>query len=374
MGAQNARDDAWVAMMPSDPLPWLLDSEEPAARWLALTGLLDRPADDPGVASAHARLLADPLTDDLLDRLRPWDIETPLSGHDKPGFAPNLIGLLADMGVTAEDDERIAGILGSMLEHQAEDGRFLALGRWRGRDRAMWGALPCDSHAIAETLARAGYGEDPRVGRAFDRIAAHLAETSQGRAWLCLPDPNVPFRGPGRVEDVCSQVTLEALRAFSYLPPERRPDDVVAAGRVSLSVWRNRASEKPYMFGHGRQFKRTKWPPTWYSALEIVDTIGRYPELWDGPDSDVEDRRALAEIAACVVAYNVGADGRVVPRSCFRGFERHSFGQKKLPSAFATARTAVALRRIATLADQVAAVDVMSLGSSKGGTGSPLAP
>jgi hypothetical protein len=374
MDAETSRDDSWVAVLPRDPVPWLLESDEPAARWVALTALLDRGLDDPEVVEAHAAVLADPLTADLLDRISPWDVETPLSGHDKPEFGPNLLGLLADMGVTAADDERISAVLGSMLEHQAEDGRFLALGRWRGQTEAVWGALPCDSHAIAETLAREGFGEDPRVLRAFDRIAADLAETRQGSAWLCRPDPNVGFRGPGRRDDACPQVTLEALRAFSYVPPERRPPEVIAAGRVSLGIWRNRGSEKPYMFGHGRQFKRTKWPPTWYSAFEVVDTLGRYPELWDGPEADPDDRRALAELAACVVAYNFDTDGRVVPRSCFRGFERHSFGQKKVPSAYATARTAVALRRLAPIAEDVSAVDVMALASSKGGTGTALAP
>jgi hypothetical protein len=374
MGADVRRDDSWVALLPSDPVPWLLESDEPAARWIALTGLLDRPMSDPEVLRAHEAVLADPLTADLLDRISPWELETPLSGHDKPEFAPNLLGLLADMGVTAEDDDRIAGVLGSMLEHQAEDGRFLALGRWRGQDEAAWAALPCDSHAIAETLARAGFGDDPRVCRAFDRIAADLAETRQGRAWLCRPDPVVAFRGPGRRDDMCPQVTLEALRAFSYLRPERRPADVIAAGRVSLGVWRNRGSEKPYVFGHGRQFKRTKWPPTWYSAFEVVDALGRHPELWDGPYADPADRRALAELAACLVAYNFDGNGHVVPRSCFRGFERHSFGQKKLPSPYATARTSVAVRRLSPLAEDIALVDVMSLGSSKGGTGIPLAP
>ncbi len=374
MGAQTSHDDRWVAVLPCDPLPWLLESDEPAARWVALTALLDRGSDDPEVLDAHAAVLADPLTADLLDRISPWNLETPLSGHDKPEFAPNLLSLLADMGVTAEDDDRIAAVLASMLEHQAEDGRFLAFGSWRGQPEGVWGALPCDSHAIAETLARAGFGEDPRVVRAFGRIAADLAKTRQGRAWLCRPDPNVGFRGPGRKDDACPQVTLEALRAFSYVPPEQRPAEVVAAGRISLSIWRNRGSEKPYMFGHGRQFKRTKWPSTWYSAFEVVDTLGRYPELWDGPAAEPADRRALAELAACVIAYNVDADGCVTPRSCFRGFERHSFGQKKLPSAYATARTAVALRRIAPLAEDIRAVDVLALGSSKGGTGAPLAP
>jgi len=361
-------------MLPADPVPWLLESDEPAARWIALTQLLDRPTDEPEVAAEHASVLADPLTADLLGRLAPWDTEIPLSGHDKLEFAPNLLSMLADMGVTAEDDPRIAEVLGSMLEHQRDDGAFLSYGRWRSMPEAVWGALPCDAFAIAETLARAGFGDDSRVGAAFERIAADLADTAQGRAWLCVPDPQVPFRGPGRKTDACPQVTLEALRAFSYLPSDRRPDEVVSAGRVSLLIWRGRGESKPYIFGHGRQFKRTKWPATWYSAFEIVDTLGRYPELWDGPDADAADRRSIAELAACVIAYNFDGEGRVVPRSTFRGFEAYSFGQKKLPSAFATARSAVALRRLEPLADEIAQVDVLALGSSKGGTGTPMPP
>jgi hypothetical protein len=48
-----------------------------------------------------------------------------------------------------------------------------------------------------------------------------------------------------------------------------------------------------------------KWPPTWYGAYLVLDVLGRYPALWHGPDARPEDRHALAELAACLVAYNV---------------------------------------------------------------------
>ena len=368
------RSEAWTSLLAPDPRPWLLESDEPAARWVALAELLDLPADAPGVAAAHAAVVADARTQALLNRLRPWAEDAAVSGHDKPGYAPNMLALLGDMGIGPADDPRIAAMLEEMLEHQDADGRFQAFGRWRGGDTPAWGALPCDSHAIAETLARFGHAGDPRVRRAFDRIAGDLGDTEQGRAWRCRPDPAVPFRGPGRRSDMCPQVTLEALRAFSWLPPERRPSEVVAAGRVSLRAWRQRGDEKPYMFGHGRQFKRAKWPATWYGAFEMADTLGRYSRLWDGPGADPEDRRALAEAAACLVAYNVGTDGRVTPRSCFKGFEGWSFGQKSMPSAFATARVAVVLRRLGPLVDDIAAVVVTALGSSKGGSGIAVPP
>lgn len=367
-------EEPWVRLFSADPLPSLLDGDEPAARWIALTGLLDRVADDPEVVSAHAAVLADAGTQELLGRLQAWDVETPQSGHDKPAYGPNLLGLLGDMGVTPQDDAQFARVLLGMLEHQDAEGRFQSFGRWHDQDEPVWGALLCDAHAIAETLARFGHACDPRVQRAFERMVADLVDTRQGRAWPCRPDPVIAFRGPGNRLDFCPQVTLEALRAFSYLPANERPREVVEAGRVSLRAWRNRGVEKPYMFGHGRQFKRGKWPQTWYSAFEAVDVLGRYPELWEGPSAAPEDRRALAEIAACLVAYDVNAEGMVVPRSCFKGYESFSFGQKKKASPFATARVAVALRRLNALADEIESVDVLGLPSSKGGTGTALPP
>ena len=43
-------------MSGADPLPWLLEPENPSARYLALTGLLDRPASDAEVTAARAEI------------------------------------------------------------------------------------------------------------------------------------------------------------------------------------------------------------------------------------------------------------------------------------------------------------------------------
>lgn len=198
----------------------LAESPEPAARWIALTELLARDPTDSEVIRTHQQVLDAPLTEDLLGRLVPWEVENPISGHDRPAFAPNLLGLLTDLGVTAADDERIRASHAAMLAHQAPDGRFLAFGRTRVLPEPVWAALPCDSHAILETLVRAGAVSDPRVIRALERLAADLTDTSQ------LPD----------------------------------------AARTLLGIWRDYGVVKPYPFGHGRQFKTVKWPATWYSA------------------------------------------------------------------------------------------------------------
>lgn len=371
-----APDWPWAAVLP-DARGWVAASSDPGARWLLLTAVLDRPGDDPDAVAARAEMLAHPDTADLLARLEPWDAGSPLGGHNAPAFAPNLLGLLADRGLRAGDDPRVEAVLDAMLEHADDEGRFSSFAGRRAGDPPVWGTLLCDTHAVAETLVRFGRGDDPRVGRALARMADDLTDTAQGRAWPCRPDPVTGFRGPGRRGEMCPQVTLEALRTWSRVPADRRPlgaAETLALARVALGVWRDRALVKPYMFGHGATFKTGKWPATWYSALTLLDALGRWPALWRGSDATADDRRALAELAACLVAYTTDDDGRVTPRSTFRGFEAHSFGRKDGPSAFATAATLAALHRLDDLVDDIGRVDVLALGSSKGGSGTVRPP
>ena len=384
-GAARGRDQVkrepwpWAAFGLADPRPWLLECGEPAARWVTLTGVLDRPADDPEVAMVRRAVVADAGTRALLDRIPDWTAGEGFSGHDSPRFAPNLVGLLFDSGIEAGDDPRIDRLLDQMLDHQDADGRFPSFAAERRGEQPVWGALLCDSHAVLDVLVRAGRAGHPKVRAGLNRLSADLTRTAQGQAWPCLPHPVTGFRGPGRRGDFCPQVTLEGLRVFARVPPQYPgelppPEELLRIARVSLRAWRMRATEKPYMFGHGRKFKTVKWPTTWYGAYAVLDTLGRYPALWRDGRIDPADRTALAELAACLVRYNMSPEGTVVPRSAYQGFTSFSFGQKKKPSGFAAARLLAVLHRFDDLAADAATVDVTALRSSRGGTGTALPP
>ncbi len=127
----------WVAFGVDDPRPWLLGCDEPAARWVTLTGVLDRPADDPQVAMERRAVVADAGTRALLDRIPDWTAGERFSGHDSPRFAPNLVGPLFDYGIETGDDPRISRLLDQMLDHQDADwnGQIVS-GRSGGRRRA----------------------------------------------------------------------------------------------------------------------------------------------------------------------------------------------------------------------------------------------
>jgi hypothetical protein len=364
----------WAQFFTADPRDWVLRSDEPAARWSLLTGVLDRSDADDEVIDAHRRMLADGGTRALIDRLPDWEGGQPMAGHDSPKFAPNLLNLLADMGLGAGDSRRVDRLLAQMLEHRDASGRFQSYAPSRGAGAPVWGSLLCDSHAALEGLVRYGHELDPRVVAGLNRMTEDLTTTAQGRAWPCLPDPATGFRGPGRRGDFCPQVTLEALRTFARLPePDRLPGLLVVA-RVSLGAWQQRGEQKPYMFGHDRTFKTVKWPTTWYRAYSLLDALGRYPGLWRGKDASHANRCSLVELIACLIAYNMAEDGLVVPRSTYREFEGFSFGQKKKPSAFATAQVLTVLHRFDDLAAEVRTIDVATLTSSKGGSGLAVLP
>jgi hypothetical protein len=355
-----------------DPTPWLLGSAEPAARWVTLTALTGAGASE--MVAARAAVLEDPSTQALLALLPDWETDNEVSGHDKPLLATNLLDLLHSIGVRTDDDLRIGRLLDQFLAHTDADGRFQMFGAERRGATPRWGALLCDTHAIVDILLAFERADDPRVRRALETSLTDLRQTDQGVAWPCRPSDGSRWRGPGRAADCCPQTTLEALRAFSRLPADEHPAEIVEAARTVLSIWSLRGSLKPYMFGHGRQFKQVKWPPTWYGAYEVVEVLGRLPEVWNGPGARDEDRRALTEIAACLLAYNVAPDGTVTPLSVFSGLEGYSFGQKKQPSPLTTALLWAAVKRLEPLAPEIAAVDVLALSSSKGGTGVVLPP
>ena len=291
-----------------------------------------------------------------------------VSGHNKPELTTNLLDLLADIGITAADDPRVGRLLDGMLACSDPDGRFMTRASQRTGPPAR-GCLPCDTHAIADVLGRFGRAGDPRVRRALSAAEADLAPTEFGRAWLCRPDEVTGFRGPGRASEPCPQTTLEALRAFSWLPAAKRPAWLPEAVHSSLEIWRRRGERKPYMFGHGRQFKIAKWPSTWYSAYELVDVLGRLPETWRrGPKTrrrSPRSRRACSpttsDRTARDASLHVSGDGR-----CSRSKKRPS----RSPAALVWSR----LAPLIDIAGEIASIDVLKLGSSKGGSGTPMPP
>src|SRR5512137_1730097 len=82
-----------------DPIPWLLDPENPSIRYWTLVDILDRPASDPEVQETKAAITQQPLAKELFALQHPeghWGDKT--KPHTAEGAATAL-SLLHMLGV-----------------------------------------------------------------------------------------------------------------------------------------------------------------------------------------------------------------------------------------------------------------------------------
>lgn len=152
---------SWLERLNGDPLPWLLDPENPSVRYRTLIDILDRLADDPEVVETRAAIAQQPLVRQLFALQHPnghWgDDET------KPYRAQGTLGVLSllyTLGVTP-DERTTAGCNSFVRFCQHESGGFSLTKNLRS------GIFPCTTGEMLPFLVYFGQGADPRVRRAF---------------------------------------------------------------------------------------------------------------------------------------------------------------------------------------------------------------
>jgi len=151
----------WHMYLKGDPLPWLLEPENPSVRYWTLVDILDRPASDPDVREARAAIPSQPLVKELFALQHPegyWGKD-----ENKPYTAQGAVGalsLLHMLGV--KPDSRTAPGCDSLLKFcQHECGGFSLTRTLRS------GIFPCTTGEHLPFLVYFGMGEDPRVRAAF---------------------------------------------------------------------------------------------------------------------------------------------------------------------------------------------------------------
>lgn len=343
----------WLNLLKSDPREDLLNCDEPFTRYKTLIDLLEIDKKDKNVLKAKTLIKKDSRIINLVNKIADWE-KYIVTGHQKWDYPPSLINLLFDMGVEAKDFEHIDTQLKKMLKHQNENGRFeshfkMMYGKSKAKE-AIWGTSLCDSHSILLVLIRGGYKDTPEVKKCIERLKEDYKDTSLGKAWKCESHIPSKWRGPGRKDDPCPMVTLEALKIFSYLSKKERPEDLKEALNTMLGIWNKRKEVTPYMMGHGRRFRKFKAPLFWYNIGWYMDTLSYYPEIFD--------ENAYIELLAILAGVNSNEDGKVVLKSIYRNFADFSFGQKKLWSPWQTYYLSSILKRSEKIVDKAIKVNI----------------
>jgi hypothetical protein len=210
--------------IPDATMSWLLDPAYPGVRYLALRDLARLPVDDPQLLlarqAAHAR---GPIAV-VLENMDPqgwW--RRPGPGYNPKYFSTcwSLI-LLAQLGASLEEDERIARACGYLLEHTlTPNGQFTENG-------APSGTIDCLQGNLCAALLALGCA-DPRLDLAFE----WMARTVTGQGISPAAERDAPLRyyaykcGPGFACGVnagkpCAWGAVKVMLAFGRLPSHKR--------------------------------------------------------------------------------------------------------------------------------------------------------
>jgi hypothetical protein len=188
-------------------LQWLLEDDQPVAKYYALVDLLGRKGSDPEVRLARARIPRIGWASDQLREQGPkgfWEGHEPRNVREwteflyfPPFLSSNWRALvLSDFGLDATHP-RIKKIADLMFEYKLR----------LSSPFNFFYEEACISANTARMMTRFGYGDDPRVRKLYDWL---LEDQREDGGWNCSQGT------PGTLD------VWEPLAAFATLPKEKR--------------------------------------------------------------------------------------------------------------------------------------------------------
>lgn len=169
----TSRPGGWkrssAILLNGNPLPWLLEPENPFIRYWTLLDILDRAENDPEVQEARDAISEQSLVKELFALQQPggyWgDDET------KPYTAQGALGVLSLMySLGVPSDRRTAAGCESFL-HFCQHG----CGGFSMTRTLRSGIFPCTTGEHLPFLVYFGFGNDPRVQAAFTFLIKDMA-------------------------------------------------------------------------------------------------------------------------------------------------------------------------------------------------------
>ena len=214
----------WQDSLNGDPLPWLLEPDDPGVRYLALRDLLDLPDGDPELQAARRAAHADGPIAAVLDAMDPAGYWVQPGHGYNPKYRSTVwaVILLAQLGASLDLDARIARACEYILEHNlTPGGRFTVNG-------APSGTADCVQGNLSWALLALGC-DDPRLEPAFEWTARSV--TGEGVAPMTERDAPVRYYagkcGPGFACGAnnklpCAWGAVKVMGAFGAWPADRR--------------------------------------------------------------------------------------------------------------------------------------------------------
>lgn len=212
-----------------DPIPWLLEDDNPSVRYFTLTDLLGKKKDIPEVIQAKGDILRKGLVPDILSRQREggyWEGQDQFYTNKYKGTVWQLI-ILAETGATRDDDIRIQRACEFILDHSQDRncyGFSIYHSAKTGGGRPG-GVIPCLTGNMVYSLLRLGYLADERIQQAIRWITTYQRFDDGINQ---LPEDGSYGRLVGVCwgKHSCHMGVVKALKALAEIPAESRSSEV----------------------------------------------------------------------------------------------------------------------------------------------------
>jgi hypothetical protein len=261
-------------MTAPNPLPWLLEPENPSARYLALTGLLDRPSDGPEVLEARAAIPGWGAARAILDAQWPEGYWIAPGVGYSPKYKSTVwqVIILAALGAprTAAVERACDRVLS---DSRLPDGRFSA-------KVTEQGAIICLGGNLLRALMQLRY-DDPRIAESVEALAYSALRDGYCCRYNALQDESGAWPRHMRDGLPCAWGAIKALGAFAEVPEAQRSSavrDAIELGVELLLDGTLASGEYPTVTEPSPLWQKFGFPLAYTSdlpeALEVLGKLG----------------------------------------------------------------------------------------------------
>ena len=336
----------WQDQLKGNSLAWLLETETPEIRYLALRDLLDRGKNDSELLTASKEAHTKGPVATILTEMD----ESGFWAEPGPGYNPKYrstvwsILLLAQLGARLEEDHRIASACDYLLEHAlTAGGQFTSSG-------TPSGSADCLQGNLCWALLELGY-DHPHLEMAFEWMARSLtgegvspSEDRQAKvryyAGKCGPN----FACGSNNKLPCAWGAAKVMLAFGKCPEKWQTPLIKRAIQQGVDfLFSTDPAKANYPNGFSARPSQNWWKfgfPVFYvtDLLQIAEAL-----CCLGYNRDPRLSNAIA-----IIREKQDGNGRWLLEYDYSGKTWADFGEKKQPNKWVTLRALRVLKAIGT--------------------------
>ncbi|MFL7870789.1 MAG: nitrogen fixation protein NifH [Anaerolineales bacterium] len=335
---------SWQNQLKGDSITWLLESDSPDVRYLALRDLMDKTKETDLSTAREAAHQGGPIAV-ILDNMN----EKGYWAKEGPGYLPKYrstvwaLIMLAQLGASAKQDERIALACSYLFDHALTTGGQISM------SGTPSGTIDCLQGNMCWALTELGY-DDSRLEQAYKWMARSV--TGEGVAPVHEKEATLRFYA-GKCGPVfccgannkmpCAWGAAKVMLAFSVLPKERRTPLIERAIQQGVDfLFSVDPAEATYPSGLSDKPSGNWWKfgfPVFY-VTDILQIVEALVGLGYGHDPRLANALSL-------VREKQDEAGRWPLEYSYTGKTWVEFGSKKEPNQWVTLRALRVLKAVA---------------------------